>query len=58
MTTIIAEIGKEIEDIATEATGNKKEMTPRISRQECVLFLRRDFAKKEKLAPSHTATSN
>lgn len=41
MTTIIAEIGKEIEGMLTEATGRKKGMTPRISRQESVLSLRR-----------------
>lgn len=41
MTIFIAEIGKEIEDMLTEATGSKKEMTPHTSRQEYVLFLRR-----------------
>lgn len=41
MTTIIAEIGKEIEDMVTEATGSNKETTPLTSRQEYALFLRR-----------------
>lgn len=41
MTAIIVEIGKEIEDMLTEATGSKKETIPRISRQEFVLSLKR-----------------